>query len=360
MRKPILLATLATMFLASVFLAGCGGSDSPTNPGGGGGPADTTPLSAEARDFIPLVFSTGYLVSEAAQEAVYTVTEAIFTASDLTGTTTTTGTLAQQAGGGVQYSPTPTDRLVIQSLDGSTVEIVVQQLSLYPQVDSSYYSSAGHFGLADLHQALNFQITSAAASLTVTSSSLPRPGEILGPFNRRVQRTRSIAGRINLPDQSVLTMDLVETATRDFTMNPGQSDATDEGGTITGTAAWNDHAITVNETARFIQERDVTSLDGTPQYTVRNLFRTCASSGQLTGDAWSFAGVSVQSESRNGAVHRPDFWSASGSLRRNGSLVGALGFDGTPVAGGNLRRVILDLTETGQEDLLMEGATLGG
>lgn len=348
------------ILLLVLFLAGCEGGDSPTGPIGGMTPADPKPLTSEQQEFLPLVFSAGYLVAEAGQTALYTVTEALYTAADLAGTTVTTGTLVAQGGGRYQYLPTPTDRLVIQGQDFAPVEIEIQELALSGQVEAALYGAGSHFFLADVHQALNFRITAQGVDLTIASVSEPRPGGSASQFERQVQRDRSISGTITLADGNVLAAAVTQTGTRDLSIRQGQSDATEEVSTLTGTATWNGHAITVRETARWIQERDVSSLDGTPQYTVQNLLRSSSGSGVLDGQTLSFAGASVRSESRNGVVNQPDFWAASGVLQRDGGFLGSLRLESAPQAGGDLIRLVVDLTGLGQDTLVLPGGTLGG
>lgn len=354
---------LMLLVIIPLIAAGCGGDDSPT---GNGNPGNNSSLTADQLGAISKLFSGGYATSQVAQDAVYMVTEAVYEATRITGVVTTTGTLQQTNEGGFEYLTTPADRLLIQFNNGTNIEVLVTAFDFYTGVPDDYYLNGSHFEFADIHQSLQFEIAVGTLSLTIVSSSVPRPGGEANQLHRNVQRTRSISGTLQAPGGEMVTVALNESVARDFDMTPGYDDLTDQSGTITGTVQWDGHTITVNEWARYIQARDITINDGTGRRTVQNLFRTSSSSGVVEGKTLAFRDASVQSETREDSppsqpyMNQPSFWSAAGSLTRDGQVIGNVIFEVPIQVGDPPRRAVVDLSGIGQGLQVIDEATLGG
>lgn len=352
---------LTALLLTLLVTAGCGGGDDGDNgPSGPTDPGDPTPLTAMQIDLLPWVFGAGYITEQAIDAAMTTAAEAVDTASEITGVATFTGTLQQNGDGSYQYLPTPADRLVVQPQGAGPIEIVITAFELSDQVDPEYYAGATIYEFLDVHAAFAFQISGTGASLTIDSTSQPHAGQATTRFARFVAWTHGATGTLTTNDGQTLAIEVTATGTRDFSIDTGVSDATDESGTITGTIVVGGQAINVNETARFIQERDVSSLDGTPQYTVQNLLRSSASSGAVDGATFTFTGVDLRSETRNGAVNQPDYWVGTGTVQRDGRYLGDVRLQTAPVAGGAPPLAVIAPEATGQAGIVIPGGTLGG
>ncbi|HPF34860.1 MAG TPA: hypothetical protein P5571_13310 [Candidatus Krumholzibacteria bacterium] len=354
---PFRRALGAVLLLIALLLAGCGGSD-PSGPGGQ--PADDTPLTADQLTGLSVLFGAGSGASDLSQTALTYLVEAVYAIIDQTGTAALTGTVTELGTLNYSYQPTPTDHLRLVLQNGAVLDYVVTAFQPYASIDPGYYTGGGPYEFVDLHQSVAFTLTGSGLSLQVASSSVPQAGQPVTVTTRFVQRTRTLAGSVQANTGGTLTYDLAETATREFNIITGQSDGYDLDVRVTGTATWQGQALTVNEHMRSIQERDVTSLDGTPQYTVRNLIRESSNSGVLGGETFAFDGARVVSETRNGAVNQPGYWAVEGLLRRDGGVLGALGFTASPQSGGQPPRAAVDLSGTGQGTQVIDGATLGG
>ena len=364
-------SALACILLLPPLLAACGGGDSPTAPGRdsggndpdgndpGGGGSGNSALTVEERDALGAVFGAGASAVELGDQAVEAAVLAVYAINELAPAPQIrlTGTLRQVFVNGssqYEYEPMPTDRLVLEAASGASESIVVTDFAFEPTVETTVYREGGPYEFIDLHATLAFTYTSAAGTITVEGASVPRAGGLATRNERNLLITRTLRGEVTLPTGDTVVFDLSESRERDFSFRNG-FDATDERGTVTGTMTWNGHAVEVDETGHFVQERDTSSLDGTPQRTVRNLWRTSDNTIVVDGRTLSFDAATVRSERRDQRVNQPSFWSAEGNLRVNGEVVGFLEFAAAPVVGSPGPGAVV---RVGDDVIPLVGATL--
>ncbi|MCC7142504.1 MAG: hypothetical protein IT349_10425 [Candidatus Eisenbacteria bacterium] len=341
-RHLTLFAVLTLIFL------GCGDRDRVTDPGPGPDP-DSGGIPAAEQAGIQSAFSAGDLSREFATEAVEAVAFWVFAASfQNNNTVTINGTLTQTAEGSDEFTwvNTPGDRLLVDlTVNGSPVRFEVTVSAF----EGDLSSDSDNF--KDFHSNFAFRIVRQGqfdATVASQSGTPGRPARTSGRLGEQREATSPAAGTVafvrSLTGTRVFggityTANLTVQGTSFFEVD-GQFAELDRRDGITGTLTAAGIALQISETSR----GHILSNAGEGR-TVANHFRNADNQISVNGVSYEMSQVAIQTETVNGKISEPDFWNASGTLRRGGAAIGALRFRSPPALGGDHPGLIWDLGE---------------
>lgn len=317
------------VLVSALVLAGCGGSDGPTNPGGAGG------LTATQTSLIATAATGAFNVKTLAEEAVQNVAGAVEVASEAAGGTqlTLTGTLTESGPGTGQFTwaAGPNDKMIVKFNGGPTFTITIAAFTGF------LGGTAKDF--LESHSDFRFHVTAPnLLDLQVTSQA--------GGSSTTIY-VRHVTGTI-VSNGKTIGVDLTNNGS-DFGSVDGSFVELESSETLTGTLTSGDGTIQIHET-----DSSHSIFNGSSGTHVVNFFLNGASEAHLGNDVFAFQQVLVKREFTNDRISEPDFWVAQGQLLKNGTVIGQVDWSKAPTEGttsANQPRAVVKLTAGGQIDL---------
>ena len=275
-------------------------SDDDDGDGDGDGDDDDDDPAADAEDSVVASHNLGSVITTEGQSSANIAVEGVFMASQAAGLgePVTTGTLTQQ-GQGFAYAGAPSDRLVVEFSDGTTIDFWIEEIS----GDS----------------------TSAAAFLNndhVLEYRVAVDGKIDMTFESRRQGGALGAGAVGsyVYEDVEYDIDLAMAGTYYFESDSTGTHFRDEHRT-TGSVTASGYDLDVDETWYF---ELVTSGGGSAQAASR----TVSNSLQLGDDTFDWVDVATKKSFSNGKPSQIDtYWDATGDILRNGEAYGTYRLD---------------------------------
>ena len=254
-----------------------------------------------------------------AGDAIDLAAEAVFAASGATGTMPTlTGSLIQSSSGSWSYGSSPGTKLVISFYGGITVEYVFTHWEGF--TDRSWED------FVDSHHMTFASKTGTSANLTIDSYAVPVVG------GGKTTLTRDISGTL-VYDGAATTLSLHHTGTKEWEVDVSFASYYYQE-QCTGTASSAAYQATINDQyfkrlmhdANAGQHASNTGLLSNSSMVVGG--NTYAyNNGQVVWAAWTpsldSASLGVYNEATD-----PSYWTASGTLSKNGTQYGTLQFSG--------------------------------
>jgi hypothetical protein len=295
-------------------------NDSP-NGGTVNGSANNTSVPDDLYPVLALM-QLGSSVAEDVDTLLNNTVEAVWFASEQTGTPTYTGTIRQQ-GQAYSYEAGPSDKLVI-ALDGVTLEIVIRSFDGYQELTWVEFAEAN---------AVDFTISSGDDfSLTIVNNSRFSDDCTDAVYRTCYTWERSVSGRATFGGKLV-ELNLSDAGRTRYSVD-GNFSTYQTGREVAGTASTADETMTV---------RDASSSElihsGVTAQESRNFAVNSSGTAQVGAETVTLSDVFVQWEDVNsltnpGAtplVSQPNFWEARGTVSKGSATWGTVRFDGEVV-----------------------------
>ncbi len=307
--------------------------------------------SISEQDLLGLAFGGKADLADMTGELLEVTARAVWTASELTGSPTFTGTLTQQSTTtSFTYTPSPQDRLVVRFSTGKQLEI---------RADTSRFTGYTDGTVDDflLSHQMAFTIT-GPDGLDLQVSSTTTPGEPVDAIYTQplISWQRQIRGVLPVATGLAATVDLTITgslarsdpgASRIFSLRQER---------VKGTATVAGASITVDSASKVEFSHDANT--NIEVYATTITVQGMATSG---ADTYTFDNCrvffikasSMNPEAATGfAVSEAEKWQVAGTVRKNGQVFGTLQFDKQPTSGDPIGPAVVLKTATGNVELL--------
>jgi hypothetical protein len=295
--------------------------------------------TAEFQQVVPLMFAGGEFTTTLVDDAVEMLAEAAWLAYEATGTITLTGTLSQSQGSYWNYSPLPSDRLVVAFADMPPIEFRITTFDGYFEGEPEDFAWGQH--------SLDFQVSQEGiGDLHVSSQAAPNGSK--SSWQRQISGTVTYLG-------SSAQVNLSHRGTRDgYVEAPWSHSEYQE--TAQGTITSNGTTINVNDS----YSSDVMYSGQNGPLLSYNLSIGSQSSMVIDGVIYRFdangqpAGVRWEKVSRSytpAMVDDADYWSVGGTLYADGTAIGTLQFSKQVIEGTQGPDLLLVLADGTQMTL---------
>lgn len=318
------------LVLATLLLAGCGGSDGPTNPGGGAGG-----LTATQTSLIATAATGAFNAKTLAEEAVQNVAGAVEVASVAAGGTqlTLTGTLTETGPGTGEFTwaAGPNDKMIVKFSGGPTFTITIAAFTGFLEGSAQDFLRS--------HSDFRFHVT--APNLLDLQVASQAGGSGTTVYVRHTTGTVVSNGK-------TIGVDLTNNG-NDFRSVDGNFVELQSSETLTGTLTSGEGTVQIHET-----DSSHSIFNAGDNVHVVNFFLNGSSEAHLGGDVFAFQNVLVKREFTNDRIAQPDFWVAQGQLLKNGTVIGQVDWNKTPTEGttsANQPHAVIKLAAGGQIDL---------
>ena len=275
------------------------------------------------------LFTSSNEITQLSTDAISLAVDAVWEASGITGVITTTGTLTQNPSNPDvwTYSANPTDKLVLNYNDGSSVEFT------FYAIDGNTDGDEGDFKW--WHQMDFRAFIQNYVDIRINSNTYPQNG--------RIYWERNITGSYVF-DSQIMSSNISHTGNIEYDIGNGYAFYTYRE-QATGTSTTGSFSVNVNE--QYIKK--IANNSNTSTFVMTTQIRN-NSSGNFSGTNYQYQNVdvfwvagSVLYTGYYDKVIDSGDWSVQGNLIKNGQVYGNVQFDGAVVNGTYGPNLILHL-----------------
>ena len=290
-------------------------------------------------EIVHSLFNFSSDLTETSTNIISLAVDAVWLASDLTGTATITGTLKQNANNlnYWSYTANPTDKLVVVFADNSSISFK------FAKIDGYVDGTADDF--KDSHTLDFTTVAGNYLNLRIVSNT--------GPNNGNTDWRRTITGSIVYNNSLNLNVNIQHNGSKNYDIGNGYAifDYTES---ITGTATANGVSFTINDNFHSKQAHNSNAYQYAKDSEIWN-----NSSVQFNGNTYAFHNVdvfwiggtqSLEDANNNfyNTVLEDYHWSVQGTLSKNGQSYGNVVFSEPVVSGTSGPYLIASLNSGGQ------------